>query len=220
MSTRHWVMVVAAGCGACGGPGPMPLASDGGSFEPLFANASWTYRVMDIGTSTKTETVEMMEAVPKRTGATGWRLRTNTGTEQQLTWQGNMNGVQVRFRDEVYAASGALSSEESYSPSRLRVDETRLTKGDTYTETFTDVLVDKPTNQTTTVMKQHKWQVMDPAEVVTVPAGTFSCLHLRKFNGITNQVNKDYWFARGVGKVKETAAGSGRVEELTEVRFP
>jgi hypothetical protein len=44
-----------------------------------------------------------------------------------------------------------------------------------------------------------------------VPAGTFDAVLLRKVSNASSE--KNYWYARGVGKVKETGA---QTEELTE----
>jgi hypothetical protein len=51
-------------------------------------------------------------------------------------------------------------------------------------------------------------------ESVTVPAGTFEALVLRKVSGASDGANeKHYWYVPGVGKVKETGS---QTEELTE----
>jgi hypothetical protein len=51
-------------------------------------------------------------------------------------------------------------------------------------------------------------------EMVTVPAGTFSAVVIEKVGGTST---KRYWFARGVGKVKEQSGT--QVEELTEYKL-
>ena len=61
--------------------------------------------------------------------------------------------------------------------------------------------------------KAETWTVVSTAETVTVPAGTFTCLHLRRMATDDPQTQKDYWFARGVGKVKESG---GQLEELSK----
>ena len=55
-----------------------------------------------------------------------------------------------------------------------------------------------------------RWFV-ERREMVTVPAGTFDALVLRKVS--VAAAEKTYWYAPGVGKVKETG---GQTEELTE----
>jgi hypothetical protein len=54
-------------------------------------------------------------------------------------------------------------------------------------------------------------------EPVTVPAGTFNCLRVRRRASQQDGSDKTYWFAKGVGKVKEVG---GQTEELTSVTIP
>ena len=53
------------------------------------------------------------------------------------------------------------------------------------------------------------WRVVALDEMVTVPAGTFSAVVIEKVGGTST---KRYWFARGVGKVKEQSGT--QLEEL------
>jgi hypothetical protein len=58
-----------------------------------------------------------------------------------------------------------------------------------------------------------QWEVRGVGVRTTVPAGTFDCLEIRQTK---EGKNKDYWFARGVGKIRERSEMS--LEELTEYR--
>jgi hypothetical protein len=54
---------------------------------------------------------------------------------------------------------------------------------------------------------------------VAVPAGTFCALRVRRVTSTTlGGSDKTYWFARGVGKVKEE--GGNQREELTDHALP
>ena len=107
-------------------------------------------------------------------------------------------------------------------PSKLRLDLTHLTTGQTYTESYTESVTEvKSTgNTTSSTSKPFAWKVINGAESVTVPAGTFTAVHVQKANGNSGAIDKDYWFVKGVGKVKETAASTGRVEVLTGYHIP
>jgi hypothetical protein len=59
--------------------------------------------------------------------------------------------------------------------------------------------------------------VVARADSVTVPAGTFIAIHLERSNQVTGSI-KDYWFAPGVGKVKES--GDSQIELLTDYSIP
>jgi hypothetical protein len=215
--------------GSAGGGGTAGTAAEG-SFEPTPAGASWTYATNETGPTgavmgTKTVTVEASEPVPGKASVTAWRLHTVvSGAEDQLTWQAGTASAIVRYRDDVFAAGGTttLLNSSAYAPSKLRIDTTaaHLVAGVTYMETYTETLTDATMgNATSSTSKPFRWKVVSATESVTVPAGTFTTVHLQKSNGNTGTVDKDYWFARGVGKIKETSA-AGRVELLAAYHLP
>ena len=59
-------------------------------------------------------------------------------------------------------------------------------------------------------MGRDRWTVIADDETLEVPAGTFEhVIHFQKSGGGSA---KEYWYARGVGKLKETGS---QLEELT-----
>ena len=116
-----------------------------------------------------------------------------------------------------------MTSYSVYAPAKGRVDlaPAHLATGASYTESFTETVTDVTAtgNSTSSSSKSYGWKVVNASESITVPAGTFTALHLQKTNGNSNAVDKDYWFVRGVGKVKETS-GAGRTELLTSFKIP
>jgi hypothetical protein len=60
-----------------------------------------------------------------------------------------------------------------------------------------------------TAVSTDTWRVVAVDEMVNVPAGTFSAVLIEKVGGTST---KRYWFARGVGKVKERSGA--QLEEL------
>jgi len=186
--------------------------------EPAAAGASGTV------TGTKVVTVEASEAVPARSGITAWRLHTVIpGVEDQVTWQAETSTSIIRYRDEVHASgstdTASLQSTTTYAPSKFRIDTSaaRMVTGAKYTESFTETVTDAA--GTTSSSKPYGWKVVNTAEPIAVPAGAFTAVHIQKSNGNSSAVDKDYWFVRGVGKVKETSA-AGRTEVLTSYNIP
>jgi hypothetical protein len=59
-------------------------------------------------------------------------------------------------------------------------------------------------------------------ETITVPAGTFSdVIRVRRDRvGFTNDSNKQFWFAPGVGKIREYDLLTTDMEELTAYNVP
>jgi hypothetical protein len=53
--------------------------------------------------------------------------------------------------------------------------------------------------------------------MVTVPAGTFSCLRVHRVDSAPGGYDSTFWFARNIGKVKE---GGTEVQELVGYSIP
>jgi hypothetical protein len=216
------------------GSGGAPTGGGGqssqGSFEPAPVGATWEYDTTDQGdggtvSGTKSITVEASEPVPGRAGITAVRIHTVVpGAEDQMTWQAETATAIVRYRDDIYvlgAGTGSVEEFSVYAPSKLRVETTHLTTNETYTESYTESVTKVAQgNSTSSSSKPFAWKVINGSESITVPAGTFTALHLQKSNGNSGAIDKDYWFVRGVGKVKETAASTNRVEVLRSFHLP
>jgi hypothetical protein len=201
------------GTAGSGGAGELPGGE--GSFFPLATGNSWTYRVTDAGVVTmKTQTIGPLEPV----GGTGpnkdtmaYRATTekDDGGDETVSWQAELDGKVVRYREQSFMATGgALELEEHWDPYKLRVDgtEAHLMQGAMWTEMYseTKILTGMPAM---TATSSDAWRVIAVDQSVTVPAGTFDALVIEKMGGTP----KRYWFARNVGKVKETGT---QTEEL------
>jgi hypothetical protein len=182
----------------------------------LATGYSWTFRVTDVDnvTTEKTQTVGALEDVGgAKAGTTAYRLTTTKPGGMTISWQEDTGDGIHRHRE--LDQSGANHSEEVYTPFRTRIDETAAhlatdaTWMESYTETITDDL-----GITTMTEKTETWTVEAVDEPVEVPAGTYCALRLHRTStaGGTEGSDKRYWFARGVGKVKET--GANQTEEL------
>jgi hypothetical protein len=126
------------------------------------------------------------------------------------SWQAELDGKIVRYRERSYSAStGELELEEHWDPYKLRIDGTQLTAGTTYTEQYSETKL-AVGMAPATAASSDTWKVVALAEMVTVPAGTFSAVVIEKVGGTST---KRYWFVRGVGKVKEQSGS--QLEELS-----
>ncbi len=183
---------------------------------PLSLGAHWTYRVEH---STKISIVETLEPVPGTT-TQAYRIRSDKGDGgKTLSWQAAMDTQIVRYREEEDGASGLALQVSTYEPYKLRVDDDFATKpvGTTTTTIYQEHLEDAITGTWTSKTKRETWIVESHDETVSVPAGTFSCVRLRRTNEDDAEKTKAYWFARGIGKVKEQGK---RVEELLSYSIP
>lgn len=225
-------LAVAAGCGGSddggggggGGDTDGGGGGEGGRYFPLEVGATWTYRVTDLGTaavSSKTQSVEDFEEVGgDKAGVMAFRLRSEKDNGYSLSWQEDAGTAIVRHREESYDQTDLFESEDWFDPGKLRIDESEahVAQGATFTDTYTEMSIDHTNgDMTTTTSKTEEWRVEAVDEEVEVPAGTFVCLRLFRSND-GNGTQKRYWFARGVGKVKET--GGAQIEELASYSLP
>lgn len=190
---------------------------------PLAIGASWTFSVTPtLGgpSETKTSTVQALEDVgATKAGVTAFRVRTEKLDGVTVSWQEDTCTSIVRHREQSLDLGGLLETDQVYVPSKLRIDESpaRLAQDATWVETYTEVEEDITSGMTTTTVKMERWTVEQAAAEVTVPAGTFTAVLLRRMGEGVGTSDKRYWFVPGVGKVKETG---DQTEELTEYTLP
>jgi hypothetical protein len=157
-------------------------------------------------------TVDAYEAIGHgHPGQCGFRVSGEKLFGNTISWNGYEGDIGVRYAQEDFDISGAQTSEQDNAPYRLKMDETpaHMTAYATYTESFDETTIDA--SGTVTRAKSENWTVISTSESVTVPAGTYDALHLRRVNPDGNKT-KDFWFVAGVGKVKEV--GGEQNQEL------
>jgi hypothetical protein len=128
----------------------------------------------------------------------------------------------VRRRQEVYdKETDVLSEIREWEPGLLKFDRSQTALGDEWEDEHVSYTISAPPGADVVMESTtYVYQVGDP-ESVTVPAGTFDCAVLRRFETSGNNAGelKVYYFAPGVGKVKEVStpdSGLVKVEELAE----
>lgn len=228
---RTMSILALAAVAGCGDPAPADV--DAGDVEdcatpaaerllPLAVGASWTYDVTDLveeGSPTveKVNEVEALEDVgDRKAGVTAYRVRTEKLDGTTVSWQEDLCTSIVRHREQTLDEAGALVSDQFFVPSKLRVDESaeHLVEAASWSVTYVELELD-PIEGDHTVSKEESWTVEATAEEVTVPAGTFTAVRLRKVT--SGDADKQFWFAAGVGKIKEE--GEQR-EELRAYTLP
>lgn len=193
------------------------------SLLPWAPGLSWVYKVTDeSGTSEKTTTVgdaeERVDLGPNA-DALAYKVVTEKGdgTDQTISWQAKLDDEVVRYREQSFESGAELSLDEYWSPYKLHADGSpaHTQRGAQWTEAYdeTKISVTHGVNQDP-VTEHHEdtWQVVSAESdgvSVTVPAGTFD--HVLVLQKASTGGAKTYWYARGVGKVKETGS---QTEEL------
>jgi hypothetical protein len=193
-----------------------PAAGSGGSLLPLKTGNSWSYRTTkgtEVGS--KTQTVGELEMVggsgPMHTSM-AYRMSTmkGDGSDKTVSWQAELAGKVVRYRELAYAKSSAeVELEEHWEPYKLRVDGSQLTAGTMYTDEYKETKLPAGAAPVTQPARE-TWLVVAVDELVSVPAGMFRAVVIERVGATST---KRYWFARGVGKVKEQSGA--QLEELT-----
>jgi len=209
---------VTGGGGSSGSP-PMSL----GPLLPWAVGNSWTYRVTEDGVvTTKQTTVGELEPVggvgPNKDKMANLVVtkKNDTGTAADLdetrSWQVLDGDRVVRYREQSFSRSTKeLELEEYWEPHKLHVDSSpeHVVVGVNWLESYTETKLPVG-GEPATGSPRDRWFV-DAIESVTVPAGTFEAVKLRKVSATSAM--KTYWYVPNVGKVKETG---GQTEELTE----
>jgi hypothetical protein len=188
-----------------------------GPLMPLAEGYTWTYKITGDGEeSKKVVTVAAEEAV----GGDGphaeqlaFRIVTKEGDDESVAWQALDGKKVVRFREQGFSKkTGEPNSEESWDPPRIIVDgsSAHIKRGVKWVEE-TEYTEQKDEDDPKSEPEEATWQVDGVDQEVTVPAGTFRALVVKR---ITDET-KTYWFVKGIGKVKETGK---KTEELTKYK--
>ena len=198
----------------------MPVS--GPRYLPLAVGATWSYHVLDLSSgmeADKTSTVEALEDVGERkAGTCAYRVRTEKLDGATVGWQQDTGQAIVRHHERSYDATDALVDEEWYDPFKIRLDEApaRLLLDAQFTEEYQEAHIDALGVEVVDT-RGVDWTVEAVDDVITVPAGTFTCIRVRHVGTMVGQSDKQFWFALGVGKVRELGA---QLEELTAYSLP
>jgi hypothetical protein len=201
-----------------GGSGVQPE----GPLLPWAVGNSWTYQVTKDGVvGLKTTTIGEAEPVGgegPNAEAMAFHVTTAKGddlNDHTESWQAPSDDEPariVRYREQSFdVTSGKLELDESWDPHKLHIDGTaeHTVAGASWLESYAETKRPVGLSPSTHDVRE-LWSVLSDDETVEVPAGTFEhVIHFRKVGGST----KEYWYLRGVGKLKETGS---QTEELTE----
>lgn len=206
--------------GACGGDddggnGEATCGFDSEDYLPYEAGFTWTYRITDLvsgATETKEQRLEPEMEHPEygsvMTQVTG---KLGGSTISLVRKEGDRV---LRFEQEDRDAADALEQTTTYDPAAIRIDESaeRTAAGAEWDEEYTETIED-PVNGTTVVPTVDHWVVLGVDEPCESPLGMFSCIRLRRTRTMGGIAEKEFHFARGIGKVREI--GANQLEELT-----
>lgn len=214
------------GAGAAGGNASGVQAGSKDSHFPLIGGATWNYHHENPTKQPWDEVVTLVDTTYKDQPAFIMNDQEDARGEQTAsTLQVQGSGV-YRVYKEVSVAD-KLALKVSYDPAFLRYDEAWTAVGQTVTLdddwaqecVFSSSASKCAAGSTKTGKTTHTYTVVAIDEEVTVPAGTFKAVIIERLNP-GNRETKRFWFAKGVGKVRELDLQSQATEELTEYDIP
>lgn len=206
------MFVLFVGCGSSG--------DDGGSstdpkdrYLPWTVGSTWSYKLTDPkgGGAPKLDqptTILRMEDVGGvHAGTQALVVHHVQYSGSKDVWEAIDGDLDVRYKSTFYDAAGATTGTDVDTPYRLKLDESvaHTATGAAWSTSFTET-----SSGGAPATKNESWMVVASSESLAVIAGTFDCLHVRRTS--SGGTIQDYWYAKGVGKVKET--GGGQDEEL------
>ena len=191
------------------------MASDD-AYLPFSVGNIWRYRVTDnAGGTPETKRQELEEEMtPPGESEPVIVQRTVKPEGVTVSWLRKVGDTIIRTRQEDYTPDGVLEQVTTYSPARMRFDSTaeHIASGATFTDVYTRVVTDPAGLELSNIEITDAWTVLDvDAQCTTGWGETLSCLHVRRERIVGGIANKEFFFARGYGKVLELG---GQTEEL------
>lgn len=185
------------------------------SYLPFAAGNTWRYLVDELDgnpPAIKSQTYTEVLTPDAETGEVIVQVTTNNNGSTESWFQKQGDKI-VRLRQQDFDLAGNLERTTYYRPYRLRLDESpeRLQTGVTWTENYVreerdtfDRIVEEETTS-------EEWSVVSGDVACPEPWEERRCVHLRR-EAIEGGISiKQYWFARGYGKIREEG---GILEEL------
>jgi hypothetical protein len=213
---------------ACGQEAP-PEPTDS-SYFPLVEGAFWRYD----HAGNWVERVEVATATFQ--GQPAFKVSDSANPRDDLRSDSIIvvnNGRASRVsKDELLAPPGGtetLQSSVTYGVGFTRFNDAWATEGVGFSETPEYSRVETPAGESAQPAedRRHTLEVVNSSVSVSTPAGTFNCVVVRRTKDwqatgtdTSDAQTKLFWFAPGVGKVREFNEETNNLEELIEFSIP
>ena len=206
-------LLAAAACGSSDGAAPDAPSNPADRYLPWTVGSVWNYKLTDPNNpntpklNQPTTILRMEDVGGVHAGTSALVVHAVQYNGSKDVWEAAAGELDVRYKSVFYDAQGQTTGTDIDTPYRLKLDESfaNTKTGAQWSTSFTET-----SNGGGPTTKNESWYVVADNESLTVMAGTFPTLHIRRTS--SGGTVQDYWYARGVGKVKET--GGGQDEEL------
>lgn len=225
--------LLGAGLIACDQKTPAQPSTSQAPYDPLVAGASWDYQHDDW-----TEHVTMA-ATTLDSGESAFVMTDSPNPKDSIRSDATLvarEGRVLRVYKEEYVIGGngtdaTLKDSVTYGVGFTRFDEGWADKPVGFKETPEYERVETPAGGAAKPAqgRRHTFEVLSLSEQVTTPLGTFDCIQIRRTKDwqaeeqgldASDAQPKIFWFARGVGKVRELNLDSGKGELLVNYSVP
>jgi len=178
------------------------------SYLPLEVGAVWRYAITrdDGQRGQGVVSVDGFDYGGANDNVVEYRIRQELLDGTIWSWEARQAKRVALEQEEIDDRAGNVLDEASYDPPITVVDEEadRLTVGAKWPEAFIDTTPNAK-GHPKSKRAEAKWEVESLTDQVSVPAGTFTCLRLRRAQ--KHHPPLISWYARGVGLVKQQGAG-------------
>jgi len=193
------------------------------SYLPLEVGAVWRYAITrdDGRRGEGVVSVDGVDHGGSHGGVAEYRIREELLDGTIWTWEQREATRVALEQEEIDDRAGDVVDERSFDPPITVIDERpdRLAVGAAWPEAF---ITTAPNAKGHPKSKRAdaKWQVEAVTDQLSVPAGTFTCLRLRRSQ--KHHAPLISWYAKGVGLVKQEGAGplGDQTLTLTATRLP
>ena len=181
------------------------------SYLPIAVGNSWSFRVVEKGSpevSSKSQTIQ--EELNDPTFGSVFVQVTGKGQDSQTRSLISVEDSEVRRMQQEDIDAGVVTKTTVYSPHQTRLSELPedIVDGATWTRTYTPQV-----DGVDSLVRVEEWTVESTTAPCELPSGAeVDCLQVRRDRN-AGLVVKTFWFARGVGKVREE--GESQDEFLT-----
>jgi hypothetical protein len=201
------------------GDDPDPIED---SLYPLVDGAKWTYLVTTTGGQVLGMDITYLEETTWN-GSKAWDLIDEPNEEGK--WN---SSVIMRIGDLIARVHREEMVDQNttaiidYDPGFVRVSEAWITPGIMEELLYDRTAYDGQGQNPDVEPRGHTLEVLAVDEQVTVPAGTFDCVKIERVRtvGAESGALVWYWYAPGIGKVREERPIEMEVEELVSVSIP
>jgi hypothetical protein len=213
------LMATAVACGGSDSGDDMPDPGDPAMrYEPWKTGAVWSYKLTDPSGALPPAMNKLTTVMAPRdvggvhAGKTAFLVHIEQLQGSKDVYEAAAGDLDIRYESIFYDQNGAMTSTDFDQPYRLKLDESpaHTAIGAQWSETFTETSTPAGGSPTTST-KTEQWRVVSASEPITVIAGTYTALHIQRTS--SGGKIQDYWYARGVGKLKETGSNA-QTEEL------